>query len=142
MPRPALLLGALVLWLLAGCAAIRDPLAGATELRPGRPYEVMTPGMHYFTFTLAAPARVVLESDVFPGDMTAVDPIGELLDSEGRTVVLDRLGGSGSNFRIEERLAAGTWYLRVHDPQACFSVWRCDDDHRYSVVLTLEDDPE
>lgn len=140
MPRLAVLLLAVVLWTLTGCGATQDLRARAIELRPDAPYQVMMPGIHVFTFTLDAPARVVLESETFPGDL-ATSPAGVLLDSEGQVVARDWTSGRGSNFRIDERLAAGTWYLRTQDPHACLSVRLCPDrdDHRYRVRLRLDE---
>ncbi|MFY0989241.1 PPC domain-containing protein [Halomonas sp. C05BenzN] len=141
MRRFASFLLAISLMLLAGCASVHDPRDGATELVPGRPHQVMMAGQRYFTFTLEAPARVVLESLTFPADVGFVSPAGQLLDSEGQLVARDWTSGADSNFRIEKRLAAGTWYLLVTNPHACRSAFSClERDYRYEVLLTLEDD--
>ncbi|WP_163557715.1 hypothetical protein [Halomonas sp. NO4] len=140
-PGSRLFVAIALLGILTGCAAVQDPRERAIELRPGEPYQVMAPGAYLFTFTLDAPARVVLESETFPGDH-ATTPAGVLRDSEGQIVTRDWTSGRGSNFRIEERLAAGTWYLRTHDLHACLSVLRCpDQDHRYWVHLRLDEAP-
>lgn len=128
--------------LLAGCAAVNDPRAGGIELVPDRPYQVIMAGPRVFTFTLEAPTQVVLESQVFPGDVLRVSPVGRLLDAEGRVVASDRHGGGHDGFRIAERLAAGTWFLRVDTPHACFSTFEClHRDYRYEVLLRVEEAP-
>ncbi|MFW3615260.1 PPC domain-containing protein [Billgrantia antri] len=125
--------------LLAGCAGMGDPRNTATELVPGQPYEVMTPGHRYFTFTLSAPARVVLESHTFPGDTGVVAPAGQLLDADGQLVVRDWNSGRNSNFRIANQLEAGTWYLRVTTPHASLgSFGMLERDYRYSVTLRID----
>ncbi|MDI5985126.1 PPC domain-containing protein [Halomonas sp. M4R5S39] len=141
MRRYVFLLCAACLWALAGCAGVHDPREGAIELVPGRSYQVMMAGQRYFTFTLEAPAKVVLESHTFPADVGFVSPAGQLLDSEGRVVARDWTSGADSNFRIEESLAAGTWYLRVSNPHACRSAFDClHRDYRYEVLLTIAED--
>ncbi|MCE9684555.1 hypothetical protein [Halomonas alkalisoli] len=130
-----------LLLLLTGCAGTSDPRDGAIELVPGRPYEVMTPGQRYFTFTLEAPARVVLESQTFPGETSVISPAGQLLDANGELVERDWISGTDSNFRIERRLEAGTWYLRVTNPHARPSAFGfVERDYRYSVLLRVDDD--
>ncbi|QTP53458.1 hypothetical protein HNO51_01440 [Billgrantia sulfidoxydans] len=129
----------ILLLLLAGCAGMGDPRDSATELEPGRFYEVMTPGHRYYTFTLDAPARVVLESHTFPGDTGIVAPAGQLLDADGQVVERDWNSGRNSNFRIERRLEAGTWYLRVTTPHASpGSFGMMERDYRYSVTLKVD----
>ncbi|NIC07067.1 hypothetical protein [Billgrantia bachuensis] len=125
--------------LLAGCAGMGDPRDSATELVPGHAHEVMTPGHRYFTFTLDAPARVVLESHTFPGDAGSVAPAGQLLDADGQLVVRDWNSGRNSNFRIERQLEAGTWYLRVTTPHTSpGSLGMMERDYRYSVTLKVD----
>ncbi|SDI98943.1 hypothetical protein [Billgrantia gudaonensis] len=126
---------------LSGCAGIQDSRERAIELRPDESYEVMAPGAYLFTFTLDTRSRVVLESETRPGDFVS-SPAGVLLDSEGREVARDWTSGRGSNFRIEEELPAGTWYLRTRDPHACLSVRHCTDrDNRYRVHFRLDEMP-
>lgn len=127
------------LLLQAGCATV-DPRDRAMPLTPDRPYEVMMAGPRLFTFTLSEPARVVLESWVYPGDVAFVSPRGQLLDSDGRVVAIDRFSSASDSFRIEERLPAGVWYLRVDTPHACHSPLSClHRDYRYTVRMMLEE---
>lgn len=129
----------LLILLLAGCVGMGDPRDSATELVPGHAYEVMTPGHRYFTFTLDAPARVVLESHTFPGDAGPVAPAGQLLDADGQLVMRDWNSGRNSNFRIERQLEAGTWYLRVTTPHTSpGSFGMMERDYRYSVTLKVD----
>ncbi|MCE8034892.1 hypothetical protein EKK97_01770 [Billgrantia tianxiuensis] len=133
----ALLLGSLLL--LTGCAGTWDPRDSATELVPGRSYEAMTAGQRYFTFTLDAPARVVLESHTFPGDTGLVEPAGQLLDANGQVVERDWNSGRNGNFRIERQLEPGVWYLRVTTPHASPSSFgTMERDYRYSVTLRID----
>jgi hypothetical protein len=131
------------LLLLAGCAGTNDPWDSAPELVPGRPFEVMTPGHRYFTFTLRSPARVVLESQTFPGDAGLAAPAGQLLDASGQLVERDWTSGRNGNFRIERRLEASTWYLRVTTPHASpGSFGMMERDYRYSVLLRVDRTPD
>ncbi|MGR2740825.1 PPC domain-containing protein [Billgrantia sp. Q4P2] len=132
-------LSLMLLLSLTGCAGTWDPLDSATELVPGRAYEVMSAGHRYFTFTLDAPARVVLESHTFPGDTGLVEPAGQLLDANGRMVERDWVSGRNGNFRIERQLEPGTWYLRVTTPHASPSSFgTMERDYRYSVTLRVD----
>ncbi|MGQ4880580.1 hypothetical protein ACOJCM_18610 [Billgrantia sp. LNSP4103-1] len=132
----------LLLLLLTGCASTGDPLHSATELEPGRRHEVLTAGHRHFTFTLAEPANVVIESQTFPGEGGMISPAGQLLDAEGRLVARDWTSGQHSNFRIERRLDAGTWYLRVTTPHANLaSFGSMEQDYRYSVLLRVDRNP-
>lgn len=129
----------LILLLLAGCAGTWDPRDGATELVPGRSYEVMTAGHRYFTFTLNAPARVVLESHTFAWDVGLVAPAGQLLDVNGQVIERDWNSGRDGNFRIERQLDAGTWFLRVTTPHASLgSFGMLERDYQYSVTLNID----
>lgn len=129
----------LILLLLAGCAGNGDPRERATALEPGRPHQVLTAGQRLFTFTLQSPARVVVESQTFPGDAGAVSPAGQLIDADGQIVARDWTSGEHSNFRIERDLEAGTWYLRVMTPHASpASYGFMDRDYQYTVLLRIE----
>ncbi|KAA0010357.1 hypothetical protein F0A17_18010 [Billgrantia pellis] len=131
----------LALLLLTGCSSVGDLRDRAQVLIPGQSYQVLTAGQRYFTFTLEAPARVVLESLTFPGDEGVVSPAGQLLDVDGQIVARDWTSGEGSNFRIERDLEAGTWYLRVTTPHAGPSAYGAmGRDYPYRVLLTLENE--
>ncbi|WP_104203344.1 hypothetical protein [Billgrantia saliphila] len=130
-----------ILLLLTGCATGGDLRDGAYVLEPGRPYQVLTAGQRYFSFTLEAPAHVVLESQTFPGDAGVVSPAGQLLDADGQIVARDWTSGEDSNFRIERDLEAGTWYLRVTTPHAGPSSYGViGRDYQYVVLMTLVDE--
>lgn len=126
--------------MLTGCAGTGNLQSIATEMVPGRAYEVMTAGHSYFTFTLDAPAHVVLESQTFPGVAGYVAPAGQLLDADGRVVARDWNSGADSNFRIERQLQPGAWYLRVTTPHtAPTAAGDMDRDYRYAVMLRIMD---
>jgi len=66
----------------------------------------------------------------------AADDVGSLLDSSGNELATDDNSGSGLNFRIEQFVPAGTYYVRVrpHSSSPCSSSvngrerstrWRC-----------------
>lgn len=129
-----------ILLLLTGCAGTSDPRDYAIPLTPERPFEVMSTGMRYFTFTLQEPTRVVLESETFPWDSAMGAPSGELMDAEGEVVERDWHSGVDGNFRIERRLEAGVWYLRVTTPHAGSPSALMDRDYRYSVRLSIVPD--
>lgn len=129
------------IWLLlTGCASTGVSQDIATEMVPGRAYEVMTAGQRYFTFTLEVPTHVVLESETFPGD-GFISPAGQLLDAEGQVAVRDWNSGDNSNFRIAQQLEPGVWYLRTSLPHVGSSSGRLDRDYRYRVQLRVVDDP-
>lgn len=128
----------ILLLLLTGCAGMSDPRDNAIVLTPGQPFEVMSTGMRYFTFTLQEPARVVLESETFPWDTALGAPAGQLLDTNGVVVERDWHSGIDGNFRIDRQLAAGTWYLRVTTPYAGPPHGFIDRDYRYSVLLRVD----
>lgn len=132
-------LSLILLLILAGCAGTWNPRDNATELVPGRSYEVMTAGQRYFTFTLDVPARVVLESHTFAWDVGLVAPAGQLLDVSGQVVERDWNSGRDGNFRIERQLEPGTWFLRVTTPHASPSSFgMMERDYRYSVTLRVD----
>ncbi len=129
-----------MLLLLTGCAGTSDPRDYAIPLAPDRPFEVMSTGMRYFTFTLQEPTRVVLESETFPWDSAMGAPSGELMNAEGEVVERDWHSGVDGNFRIERELDAGVWYLRVSTPYAGSPSALQDHDYRYSVILRMADE--
>lgn len=134
------LLTGLMVMGLVGCAAV-SPMESARELRPGESREgQLMSGPDRYRFSLAAPARVILESEVFPGQVLEVRPNGRLLNADGEVVARDFASGrQGGNFRIETRLDAGTWYLIVSETHGCRSALRCPDrDARYRVSLRVE----
>lgn len=132
---PALLV-ALVL-LVTGCAAATQPERAIT-LEPGMPKEVMSPTPQYFTFTLSRPAHVTVESETFPGD-EYIAPNIVLLNEQQQEVARDWSSGRRSNFRLQERLSEGVWYVRVHDPfnGPC---GMCDErNYQYRVTLRIDE---
>ena len=56
-----------------------------------------------------------------------IDTDGELVDSEGRTVAQATDGGGGDNFRMEEVLEAGVYYLTVRSTERGTYTVRLDD---------------
>ena len=62
----------------------------------------------WFRFEVPANGTVEIESS---GDL---DVVGTLFDASGNQHTLDDDGGTGSNFRMEVTLDAGTYYVRVH----------------------------
>ena len=74
-----------------------------------------TPGMidtgidtDYFRFELSADADVVVESS------DDLDTVGTLFGVYGDYIAQDDNGAMGANFRIEQSLGEGTYYVRVH----------------------------
>lgn len=130
-----------LLLLLAGCAGTGSSREDAIELVPGSPKDVLTAGHRYFMFTLNTPARVVLESQTFPGD-SAVSPAGQLLAANGELIERDWDSGRNGNFRIERQLEPGIWYLHVTTPHASpASYGSMESDYRYTVLLRVDRNP-
>ncbi|SDL51683.1 hypothetical protein SAMN05192555_10528 [Franzmannia pantelleriensis] len=127
-----------LLVLLAGCAASAPHEQRAISLQDGDEIEIVSAGARYITFTLENPATVVLESHTHPGQQTQVIPNARLLDAEGQQVARDWDGGRGHNFRLEQQLEPGVWFLHVMNPFACNGERRCSDlDYRYRISLDV-----
>ena len=62
----------------------------------------------YFHFDVSATGTVMMESS---GDL---DTLGTLFDARGNRIVQDDDGAGYPNFRIEQTLDPGTYYVRVH----------------------------
>ena len=62
----------------------------------------------YFRFEVPADGTVVIESS------GGLDVIGTLLGADGNQVAQDDDRGEGFNFRMEQTLLAGLYYVRVH----------------------------
>ena len=63
----------------------------------------------YFRFEVSE------QSEVAAYTTGRLDTYGALYDSSGREVATDDDGGAGYNFRIQQELAAGTYYVRVSE---------------------------
>lgn len=123
---------------LAGCATPAPHQLNAIALQDGDEVEILSAGARYFTFTLDAPASVVLESHTHPGQLEMIAPSARLLDAEGNEVARDWQSGRERHFRLETQLEPGTWYLHVMNPFACSGALRCSDlDYRYRVTLDV-----
>ncbi|MBD3898094.1 hypothetical protein IEI94_19765 [Halomonas sp. ML-15] len=111
-----------VMLLVAGCSTTAMQQERATELRPGQVYHgQLASGSRLFRFTLDRPTSVVLSATTpvmrsLPGGYN-----GRLMDADGQVLAEDRDSGERFNFRIAERLEAGTYYLEMRQPQACSS---------------------
>lgn len=134
---------------VAGCATTAPHEQRAIMLNDGDGYEVLSAGPRYFVFTLDEPARVILESHTHPAQTGLIAPNARLLDADGNQVARDWNSGRERNFRLEESLTAGTWYLHVMTPFAGAGGGgggtgeRHDgggSDHRYRVTLDVVTD--
>lgn len=93
-------------------ANVRDGDPAPTEVDPdgetGTAGNIEVAGdVDYFEVTLDEAGTLTVSTS---GD---TDTFGALEDSEGTTIDSDDDSGTGSNFRIEEDLAAGTYFIRV-----------------------------
>ncbi|WP_192035614.1 hypothetical protein [Halomonas sp. YLGW01] len=124
---------------IAGCATPVTREARAILLVPGESRDGwLGPGVDVYAFTLAAPARVMLESET-PASGWTLDPDATLFDAKGRVVARDWRSGEGENFRLARRLTAGRWYLEVSDGGGCtFMADDCEAHRRYSVTLAVD----
>ena len=79
----------------------------------------------YFRFEVSAPGEVLARTT------GSLDTLGTLYYADGREVATDDDGGTGSNFRIQQQLAAGTYYVRV-------SSYRAQTTGAYALHLSIE----
>ena len=87
-----------------------DTIAGATTLTIGTAIAGRVDGsadLDVFKIVVPSPGTLTLEST------GSSDMVGELLDSGGTSVTSNDDGGSWYNFRIQQSVSAGTYYLRV-----------------------------
>ncbi|MCY4012680.1 MAG: hypothetical protein OXG82_08205 [Gammaproteobacteria bacterium] len=82
---------------------------------------------HYWRFDLHGSATVEIRSG---GDS---DPVGTLLDSDGRAVAENDDGGTGLNFRIERELGVGVHYVAV-------TLWEPSGEYGVIVQVLREGD--
>ncbi len=80
------------------------PSATAGTIDPGTDTD-------WFRFEVSATGVVVMESS------SELDTLGTLFDASGDRIVQDDDSGFRGNFRIEQTLDAGTYYIRVHSYQ-------------------------
>ena len=72
----------------------------------------------YFRFAVAARGAVTIESSGYP------DVLGTLFDAAGTLVVRDDDGAGHPNFRLEAKLDAGIYYVRVHSHRTTTGSYR------------------
>ena len=83
----------------------------------------------YFRFELSETREVTIETT------GGLDTVGRLEDSEGDRLASNDDGGSGTNFRIQRSLSAGTYYVRVGSDASRAGAYTLrlavgeDDDH-------------
>ncbi len=80
----------------------------------------------YFRFEVSETREVTI------GTTGGLDTVGRLEDSEGGELAFDDDGGSGTNFRIQRSLSAGTYYVRVGSYSSSTGA--------YTLALTAEGD--
>ncbi|WP_416886208.1 hypothetical protein [Marinospirillum sp.] len=92
-----------------------------------------------FYFVLDQPAQITLESSTL-SRINNVHPEATLFDADGRRITSDRMSGEGRNFRIQRRLEAGTYVLRVDNGRRCGSLYGCPNVNRdYQVLLEIQE---
>lgn len=90
-----------------------------------------------FYFTLDRTLDLVLESKT-PSRTNNVYPDAVLFYPDGRVITRDWSSGEGRNFRIQRRLEAGTYVLRVEDGRGCGSLHGCPEINRdYMIEFTV-----
>ncbi|PAU76661.1 hypothetical protein [Halomonas salipaludis] len=128
-----------VMLLVAGCSTTAMQQERATELRPGQTYYgQLASGSRLFRFTLDRPTSVILSATTpvmrtLPGGYN-----GRLLDADGQLIAEDRDSGEGFNFRIAERLDAGTYYLEMRQLQACSSRLCLNENMSFTLMFRVD----
>ena len=111
---------------------VRSTVDGAsTTLQPNDVvHSMISPAgdVDYWQFTLTESGVVTLETS------GSTDTVGRLLNAIGTFLAFDDDSGAGINFRIQETLPAGTYYIRVT------GYTRSVGD--YTLSLDFEPDPE
>lgn len=90
-----------------------------------------------FYFVLERSMDVVLESHTSLKRTNNVYPGAVLFHADGSVITRDWNSGQGRNFRIEKRLAAGTYVLRIEDGRGCGSLHGCPEIIK-DFTLTFE----
>ena len=80
----------------------------------------------YFRFEVSDPGEVLARTT------GSLNTLGTLYYADGREVATDDDSGTGSNFRIQQQLAAGTYYVRV-------SSYRAQTTGAYALHLSVEE---
>jgi len=122
------------------CLFETEPNGGIATANPIQPGTTIS-GIHsfapvgdddFFTFTLSAPAQVVLETSGY--DIFDVDTTLHLFDSAGNLIASDEDGGDGFLSKISILLQPGTYYVNVESFFAGYYF-------PYNLTLTLAAPP-
>ena len=86
-----------------------DTRAAATAVAVGSdtPGDLTAADTDYFRISVAQAGTLEVTTS------SSTDTVGRLEDAGGTVLATDDDGGAGSNFRLERRVAAGTYYVRV-----------------------------
>ncbi|MFP4263950.1 MAG: hypothetical protein ACLFRS_11370, partial [Halomonas sp.] len=107
---------------LSACASWTARSDRASELRPGEThYGQLASGLRLYRLEVERPGTLTLEAAT-PVTRTAPGGFsGRLLDEAGAELAADRRSGQGENFRFEEALEPGTYYLEMRNDTKCSS---------------------
>ncbi|WP_166255805.1 hypothetical protein [Marinobacter salicampi] len=94
------------------------PPQTSIELSPGQngPFTPPSAGPDWYRLTLGSFSSVTLYSQRSENALDGIEPSATLLNSDGEVIATAEDNAPNEQFRIEERLAAGTYYLKIDAP--------------------------
>ncbi|MDN3520304.1 hypothetical protein [Halomonas ramblicola] len=137
--KPALVL--LLTITLAACVSWSARTNQASELRLGQPhYGQLASGSRLYRLEIERPGTLTIEAITpttrnLPGGYSA-----RLLDDAGQLIVADEESGEGANFRIQQALTPGVYYLELRNDFKCSSGSCISDNMSFKLESRLRRD--
>ncbi|WP_404364230.1 hypothetical protein [Marinobacter sp.] len=107
------------------------------ELDPGEngPFTPPKAGPDWYTFSLDSFESVTIHSErINPTELQGIEPTATLMNASGEVITTVEDNAPREQFRIEQSLEAGTYYLRIEDPGPIID----RDEHMNRYMLYLE----
>ncbi|MDX1635230.1 MAG: hypothetical protein R3280_11360 [Marinobacter sp.] len=115
-------------------AAVAFPPDTSIKLDPGQngPFTPPAAGPDWYHFSLDSYQAVTLYSNRPAAAIEGIEPAGTLMNSDGEVLAEAEDNAPNEQFRIEENLPAGTYYLKVNAPML---IPRDDESSSYELFL-------